>query len=180
MNHSLKGKTVAIMATDGVEQVELTRPREELESAGAKVELISIKSGSIDGFNHLDKVDSFNVDKTVQQATIEEYDALVLPGGVANPDALRLDKDAVAFVAGFVEAGKPVAAICHAPWLLIEADVVKGKTLTSFPSLQTDINNASGHWVDQELCHEGGLITSRKPDDLDVFCSELVRTLVSQ
>jgi protease I len=180
MSHSLEGKTVALMATDSVEQIELTRPREELESAGAKVELISIKSGSIDGFNHLDRADRFSVDKTVQQATIEAYDALVLPGGVANPDALRLDKDAVAFVAGFVEAGKPVAAICHAPWLLIEADVVKGKTLTSFPSLQTDINNAGGHWVDRELCHEGGLITSRKPDDLDAFCSELVRAIASQ
>lgn len=179
MSHSLEGKTVAIMATDGVEQVELTRPREDLESAGAKVELISITSGSIDGFNHLDKADQFSVDKTVQQAKIEEYDALVLPGGVANPDALRLDKDAVAFVAGFVKAGKPVAAICHAPWLLIEADVVRGRTLTSFPSLQTDIKNAGGHWVNQELCHEGGLITSRKPDDLDAFCAELVKAIIA-
>lgn len=180
MSHSLEGKTVAMMATDGVEQIELTRPREELEAAGARVELVSIKSGSIDGFNHLDKADSFNVDKTVQQATVVEYHALVLPGGVANPDSLRLDEDAVAFVGGFVEAGKPVAAICHAPWLLIEADVVRGKTLTSFPSLQTDINNAGGHWVDRELCHEGGLITSRKPDDLDAFCRELVKAVATQ
>lgn len=179
MSKPLEGKTVAMLATDGVEQIELTRPREELESAGAKVELVSIKSGSIDGYNHLEKADSFNVDKTVQQAAVEDYDALVLPGGVANPDAMRLDKNAVAMVARFVEEGKPVAAICHAPWLLIEADVVRGKTLTSFPSLQTDINNAGGHWVDQELCHEGGLITSRKPDDLDAFCSRLVEVLAA-
>ena len=179
MSHSLEGKTVAILATDGVEQIELTRPRDELESAGATVELVSIKSGSIDGYHHLDKADPFSVDKTVQQAAVADYDALVLPGGVANPDALRMDKDAVAFVAAFVDAGKPVAAICHAPWLLIEADVVRGKTLTSFPSLQTDINNAGGHWVDQELCHEGGLITSRRPKDLDAFCSELVRAIAA-
>lgn len=179
MSRPLEEKTVAMLATDGVEQIELTRPKEELESAGAKVELVSIKPGSIDGFNHLDRADRFNVDKTVQQAAVEDYDALVLPGGVANPDALRLDKDAVALVAGFVKKGKPVAAICHAPWLLIEAGVVRGKTLTSFPSLQTDINNAGGHWVDQELCHEGGLITSRKPDDLDAFCSKLVEVISS-
>ncbi|MDX1633791.1 MAG: type 1 glutamine amidotransferase domain-containing protein [Marinobacter sp.] len=179
MSHPLEGKTVAIMATDGVEQVELTRPWKELESAGAKVELVSIKSDSIEGYKHLDKADRFSVDKTVRQASIADYDALVLPGGVANPDALRLDKDAVAFVAGFVAAGKPVAAICHAPWLLVEAGVVRGKTLTSFPSLQTDINNAGGHWVDRELCHEGGLITSRRPDDLDAFCSELVRAIAA-
>jgi len=177
MSKRLAGKTVAILATDGVEQIELTRPREELESAGAKVELVSIKSGSIDGYHRLDKADRFNVDKSVQQALVEDYDALVLPGGVANPDALRLDKDAVAMVARFVEEGKPVAAICHAPWLLIEAGVVKGKTLTSFPSLQTDINNAGGHWVDQELCHEGGLITSRRPGDLDAFCSKLLEAV---
>ncbi|NMT65133.1 type 1 glutamine amidotransferase domain-containing protein [Marinobacter orientalis] len=180
MSNQLEGKTVAILATDGVEQIELTRPREELESAGAKVELISIKSGSIDGYNHLDRADSFDVDKTVRQAAVEDYDGLVLPGGVANPDAMRLDRDAVALVARFVEEGKPVAAICHAPWLLVEADVVRGKTLTSFPSLQTDINNAGGHWVDRELCHEGGLITSRKPDDLDAFCSRLVEALAAE
>jgi len=177
MSYSLDGKTVAILATDGVEQIELTQPRDELESAGAKVELVSIKSDGIDGYHHLNKADRFNVEKTLEQVAVASYDALVLPGGVANPDALRLNKDAVAFVAGFVEAGKPVAAICHAPWLLIEADVVRGKTLTSFPSLRTDINNAGGHWVDRELCHEGGLITSRKSDDLAVFCGELVKAV---
>lgn len=179
MSYSLEGKTVAIMATDGVEQIELTRPWEELESAGATVELVSVKSDSIDGYNHLEKADCFSVNKTVQEATIAEYDALVLPGGVANPDALRLDKDAVAFVSGFVDAGKPVAAICHAPWLLVEADVVRGKTLTSFPSLQTDIKNAGGHWVDRKLVHEGGLITSRKPDDLDAFCNEVAKAIAA-
>lgn len=174
MSEQLKGKTVAILATDGVEQIELTRPWDDLKHAGANVELVSIDSGQIKGYNHLDKADSFKVDKTVQQVGIEDYDALVLPGGVANPDALRLDKDAVALVKGFVEKGLPVAAICHAPWLLVEAGVVKGKALTSFPSLKTDINNAGGRWVDEQVHHEAGLITSRTPDDLDAFCERLI------
>lgn len=177
MSEPLEGKTVAMLATDGVEQIELTRPWEELAAAGARVELVSIKSGSIDGYHHLEKADSFKVDKTVQQAAVEDFDALILPGGVANPDTLRLDKDAVAMVARFVDDGKPVAAICHGPWLLVEADVVKGKTLTSFPSLATDIKNAGGSWVDEVLHHEKGLITSRKPDDLDAFCGKLVEVL---
>lgn len=177
MNKPLEGKTVAMLATDGVEQIELTRPWEELEEAGARVELVSIQSGTITGYNHLEKADRFKVDKTVQDASTDGFDALVLPGGLANPDALRLNKDAVAMVASFVAQDKPVAAICHAPWLLVEADVVRGKTLTSFPSLQTDINNAGGHWVDEVLCHDHGLITSRKPDDLDAFCGKLVEVL---
>lgn len=177
MAEPLDGKTVAMLATDGVEQIELTRPWEELAAAGARVELISIKSGSIDGYNHLEKADSFKVDKTVPEVAVEDFDALVLPGGVANPDALRLDKDAVAMVARFVDDGKPVAAICHGPWLLVEADVVRGKTLTAFPSLETDINNAGGRWVDEIVHYEDGLITSRKPDDLDAFCGKLVEVL---
>lgn len=177
MAEPLDGKTVAMLATDGVEQIELTRPWEDLAAAGARVELISIKSGSIDGYNGLQKADSFKVDNTVPRVAVEEFDALVLPGGVANPDALRRDKDAVAMTARFVDDGKPVAAICHGPWLLVEADVVKGKTLTAFPSLATDINNAGGRWVDEVVHHEAGLITSRKPDDLDAFCGKLVEVL---
>lgn len=179
MSEQLKGKTVAFLATDGVEQIELARPWDDLKHAGASVELISIGSGQIDGYNHLDKADSFEVNKTVQQVTIEDYDALVLPGGVANPDALRLDKDAVAMVKAFVDKGTPVAAICHAPWLLVEAGVVKGNALTSFPSLKTDINNAGGRWVDEEVHHEAGIITSRTPDDLDAFCSTLIEVIAA-
>lgn len=146
MSTSLKGKKIAFLATDGVEQVELTDPREALEKAGADIELLSIREGRIDGYHHLDKGDSFQVDKLVGDAESSDYDALVLPGGVANPDALRQDHAAVAFVRDFVEAGKPVAAICHAAWLLVEANVVRGRNLTSFPSVKTDIVNAGGHW----------------------------------
>jgi len=177
MSTMLAGKKIAMLATDGVEQIELTRPWEDLAKAGAEVQLISIKEGTIDGYNHLDKADSFNVDKTVQQVSADEFDALVLPGGLANPDALRLDRGAVELAAGFVAAGKPIAAICHGPWLLVEANVLRGKTLTSFPSLKTDINNAGGHWVDEAVHNEAGLITSRTPDDLDAFCDELLQTL---
>ena len=177
MSASLKGKKVAFLATDGGEQVELTDPREALEKAGAETELVSIKEGSIDGFHHLDKGDTFKVDKLVGDVDFNDYDALVLPGGVANPDELRQDRAAVAFARSFVEAGKPVAAICHAPWLLVEANVVRGRTLTSFPSVKTDIVNAGGHWVDEKVCHDAPLITSRNPDDLEAFSGKIIEVL---
>jgi protease I len=177
MSASLKGKKVAFLATDGVEQVELTDPREALEKAGAATELVSIKEGSIDGYHHLDKGDTFKVDKLVGDVDFNDYDALVLPGGVANPDELRQDRAAVAFARSFVEAGKPVAAICHAPWLLVEANVVRGRTLTSFPSVKTDIVNAGGHWVDEKVCHDAPLITSRNPDDLEAFSGKIIEVL---
>ena len=174
MADELQGKTIAILAADGVEQVELERPREAVEQAGGRTELISLESGEIQGFDHYDKAGSFKVDRTVAEATAEEYDGLVLPGGVGNPDNLRQDETAVEFVRSFFEQGKPVAAICHAPWTLVEAGVVRGRTLTSFPSLQTDVRNAGGTWVDEEVVVDQGLVTSRKPDDLPAFCAKLV------
>ncbi|MGM0570536.1 type 1 glutamine amidotransferase domain-containing protein [Marinobacter sp.] len=177
MTASLKGKKIAVLATDGVEQVELTDPRKTLEEAGADTELVSIKEGNIDGYHHLDKGDAFKVDRLVGDVDFNDYDALVLPGGVANPDELRQDRSAVAFVRSFVEAGKPVAAICHAPWLLVEANVVRGRTLTSFPSVKTDIVNAGGHWVDEQVCHDAPLITSRNPDDLAAFSDKIIEVL---
>ncbi len=177
MERTLKQKKVAFLATHGVEQVELTQPWQELEKAGVTVELIALEGGSIDGYNHLDKGNSFAVDNTVENVSADDYDALVLPGGVANPDALRMNPDAVGLVKAFVAQNKPVAAICHAAWLLVEADVVKGKSLTSYPSVQTDINNAGGHWVDETVHHEGGLITSRRPADLDAFCGKIIEVL---
>ena len=175
MADELKGKTIALLvANEGVEQVELERPWEAVEEAGAELELIAPESGEVQAFNHLDKADTFDVDRTVADADPSEYDGLVLPGGVANPDILRTEKDAVAFVRAFFEAGKPVAAICHAPWTLVEADVVRDRTLTSWPSLRTDIRNAGGNWVDEEVHVDAGLVTSRKPDDLDAFCDKVV------
>ncbi|OMI41207.1 type 1 glutamine amidotransferase domain-containing protein [Streptomyces sparsogenes] len=163
-----------LVAPEGVEQVELTDPWQAVRDAGGTPRLVSTKSGRIQAFNHLDKADTFAVDQVVADATVDEYDGLVLPGGVANPDFLRMDEKAVAFAKGFFEAGKPVAAICHAPWTLVEADVVRGRTLTSWPSLRTDIRNAGGTWVDEQVkfCDGGPntLITSRKPDDLKAFC----------
>jgi len=179
MSNSLSGKSIAFLATDGVEQIELTRPWQDLKGAGASVHLVSLESGEVKGYNHLTEADSFTVDKSVKAVSASDYDGLVLPGGVANPDALRMDEDAVAFIKSFFTAGKPVAAICHAPWTLIEASVVKGRTLTSWPSLQTDIENAGGHWVDQSVCEDGGLITSRKPDDLDDFCSKMLEVFAA-
>jgi protease I len=170
----LQGKTIAFLATDGVEQIEYTEPRKAVEQAGGTAHLISLESGEIQGFNHLDKGDTFPVDKAVAEASADDYDGLVLPGGVANPDFLRNDQDAVAFVRSFFEAGKPVAAICHGPWTLVEADVVKGRTLTSWPSIRTDIENAGGAWVDEEVHTDRGLVTSRKPDDLPAFNAKLV------
>jgi deglycase len=174
MADELKDKKVAFLATDMVEQVELTGPWEALENAGAELELVSIKPGEIQGFNHYDKADTFKVDKAVEEVSASDYDALVLPGGVGNPDTLRLDENAVEFVRQFFEQGKPVGAICHAPWLLIEAGVVRNRTLTSWPSLATDIRNAGGNRVDQEVVVEDGLVTSRKPDDIPAFNAKLI------
>ena len=174
MAGELQGKTIAFLATDGVEQIEYTEPRKAVEQAGGTAQLISLEPGQIQGFNHLDKGDTFPVDKAVGEAAADDYDGLVLPGGVANPDVLRTDKDAVAFVRSFFEAGKPVASICHGAWTLVEADVVKGRTLTSWPSIRTDIENAGGAWVDEEVHTDRGLVTSRKPDDLPAFNAKLV------
>jgi deglycase len=173
----LQGKRIAFLATDMVEQVELTEPWKAVEEVGGRPELISLEDGEIQGFNHYDKADTFEVDRTVEEASTDEYDGLVLPGGVGNPDTLRTDEKAVAFVREFVESGKPVAVICHGPWTLVEADVVRGRTLTSWPSVQTDIKNAGGHWVDEEVVQDGNLTTSRKPDDLPAFCQTLVEEI---
>ena len=170
----LAGRKVAVLATDGVEQVELVEPMKALRAAGAEVHLVSIDAGEIQGLNHLEKGDRFPVDRTLADATAAEYAGLVLPGGVANPDTLRTNEKAVAFARAFVEADKPVGAICHAPWLLVEAGVLKGRTVTSWPSLQTDIRNAGADWVDQEVAVDQRLITSRRPDDLPAFCDKLV------
>jgi protease I len=177
MADKLSGKKVAFVATHGVEQVELTEPWKSVEQEGGKPELLSLESGEIQGFEHLDRGDTFKVDKPVADADQSDYDGLVLPGGVANPDFLRTDEHAVRFVRSFFEAGKPVAAICHGPWTLVEADVVKGRTLTSWPSLKTDIRNAGGTWVDEEVHVDSGLVTSRKPDDLPAFCDKLVEEI---
>jgi protease I len=173
----LQGKKVAFLATDGVEQIEYIEPRKQLEQAGAQAQLVSLKAGEIQGFNHLDKGDRFPVDVAVADASADDYDALVLPGGVANPDFLRTNRDAVRFVRSFFEAGKPVAAICHGPWTLVEAGVVRGRTLTSWPSLRTDIENAGGSWVDEEVHVDRGLVTSRKPDDLPAFNAKTVEEI---
>src|SRR5215203_2871805 len=170
----LLGKRIAFLATDMVEQVELTEPWKAVEEAGGRPKLLSLEDGEIQGFNHYDKADTFEVDRTVEEASTDEYDGLVLPGGVGNPDTLRTDEKAVAFVREFVESGKPVAVICHGPWTLVEADVVRGRTLTSWPSVQTDIKNAGGHWLDEEVHVDEGLVTSRKPDDLKAFCNKIV------
>jgi protease I len=170
----LKGKRIAILATDGVEQSELTRPRDALRDAGADVDLVSLKRGKIQGMQHTDKGDRFDVDAAVADVDSSDYDGLVLPGGVVNPDALRLDDAAVRFVGDFFKQAKPVAAICHGPWTLVEANVVRGRTLTSWPSLKTDIRNAGGTWVDEEVHVDDGLVTSRKPDDLDAFCAKAI------
>jgi protease I len=178
MADELQGKRIAfVVAPEGAEQVEVTEPWKAVEQAGGTPELISTEKGEIQAFNHLDKGDTFPVDHTVGEAEPDEYDALVLPGGVANPDFLRMDEDAIGFVRDFFEDGKPVAAICHAPWTLVEAGVVRDRTLTSFPSLRTDIKNAGGEWVDEEVHVQAGLVTSRKPDDLPAFCDKLVEEI---
>jgi protease I len=171
----LHGKKIAfLVANEGVEQVELTEPMKAVEEAGAEVELLALEAGEIQAFDHLDKADTFTADNAVADANADDYDGLVLPGGVANPDNLRADEDAVEFVRSFFAAGKPVGAICHAPWTLIEAGVVEGRTLTSFPSLKTDLRNAGAQWVDEEVVTDQGLVTSRKPDDLGAFNSKIV------
>jgi protease I len=170
----LQGKKVAIIAADMVEQVELVEPRKALEAAGATTELVSLEPGEIQGFNHFDKADKHKVDKTIEEAEASDYDALMIPGGVGNPDQLRGDENVVSFVQEFFKAGKPVAAICHAPWVLVEAGVVRGRKLTSWPTLQTDIRNAGGNWVDEEVVVDEGLVTSRKPDDIPAFNKKMV------
>lgn len=177
-NHDLSGKKVAILvANEGIEQVELTEPRQALRDAGADTHLIAPEDGEVQAFDHLTAKDTFPVDVTVASAAAEDYDALVLPGGVANPDALRTDHKAMELVRAFFEAGKPVAAICHAPWVLIEAGVASGRTLTSWPSLKTDLTNAGARWKDEEVVVDSGLVTSRNPDDLPAFCEKLIEEI---
>ena len=177
MGNTLSNKRVAILATDGVEQVELLEPKKALEAEGAKTDVISPKEGKIKGWNHTDWGTEITVDVPLKSADPNNYDALVLPGGAMNPDHLRLDLAAVKFVKSFFESKKPVAAICHALWMLVEADVVRGRKLTSWPSLQTDIRNAGGDWVDQEVVTDQGLVTSRKPDDIPAFNKKMVEEI---
>jgi protease I len=170
----LDGKRVAILVADGFEQVELTEPRKALRLAGATAHIVSPAQGEVMGWNHTDWGDSFPVDVPLDRANPADFDALLLPGGVMNPDRLRADPQAVGFVRAFFDAGKPVAAICHGPWTLIEAGAVRGRTLTSWPSLQTDLRNAGANWVDQEVCTDNGLVTSRKPDDIPAFNRKMI------
>lgn len=175
MANTLEGKRVAfVVAPEGTEQIELTEPWKAVEQAGGRPELLSTQPGSIQAFNHLKAADTFTVDKSVEAASQSDYDALVLPGGVANPDALRTNPAAVRFIGEFFARRRPVAAICHAPWTLIEADVVRGRKLTSWPSLRTDLRNAGAEWIDAEVVVDNGLVTSRKPDDLPAFCAKMV------
>jgi protease I len=170
----LKQKKIAVLATNGFEQSELTSPVAALREQGAQVTVVSPDGGEIQGMKHHDKGEMIKVDLELAKARVEDFDALVLPGGVANPDTLRVDKKAIAFIKGFVASGKPIAAICHGPWTLIEADAVRGKKVTSWPSLRTDLSNAGAHWVDQSVVVDGNLVTSRKPDDLADFNRELI------
>jgi protease I len=170
----LSGKRVAILAADMFEEVELVEPRKALDDAGAETEIVSLEKGEIQAFNHYDKADKFPVDKTIDEVTADDYDALMLPGGVGNPDTLRMHENAVQFVRSFFETGKPVGAICHAPWMLVEADVVRGRPVTSWPSLKTDIRNAGGNWQDKEVIVDDGLVTSRKPDDIPAFSEKII------
>jgi protease I len=170
----LNGKRVAILATDGVEQVELTEPRKALDEAGARTSLVSPKPDKIRAWQHTEWGDELRVDVPLEQARPDDYDALLLPGGVINPDKLRMDERAVRFVKSFFQAGKPVAAICHGPWMLVEADVVRGRTVTSWPSLHTDLRNAGADWVDREVVTDEGLVTSRKPDDIPAFNKKII------
>jgi protease I len=171
----LKGKKVAILAADMFERVELEEPRQALEDAGADVEVVSLEEGEIQGFDHFDPANTVPVDRTVEEASPDDYDALLIPGGVGNPDQLRGDENAVSFVRSFSDAGKPMAVICHGPWMLVESGVVRGKRVTSWPTLETDIRNAGGEWVDDEVVVDGNLVTSRKPDDIPAFNREMVR-----
>jgi protease I len=175
MADSLKDKKIAIIATDGVEQVELEKPRKAVQEAGAEAELLSPKSGEIQAMNHdLEPADTFTVDKSISGASADDYDALILPGGTVSADKLRIEDDVVSFVKDIFRADKPVGVICHGPWTLVEADLVRDRTLTSYPSLKTDIRNAGGQWVDEEVVVDQGLVTSRNPDDLPAFCAKIV------
>ncbi|MBV8159638.1 MAG: type 1 glutamine amidotransferase [Acidimicrobiia bacterium] len=185
MAGELQGQRVAfVVANEGIEQIELTRPWEAVKQAGGTPELIAPEKGKAQAYNHLDRADTFSVDRTTSEVSVDEYDAIVLPGGVANPDQLRTDEAAVNFIRGMFDAGKPAAVICHGPWTVVEADRVKGRTLTSWPSVRSDIRNAGGSWVDREVqvCSDGPnvLVTSRKPDDLDAFCSTFVKVLMEK
>lgn len=174
MNQTLLNKRVAILAADGFEQAELEQPMKALEEAGATVSIVSPNSDRIQGMNHADKGDQFEVDIPLKNAKADEFDALLLPGGLMNPDQLRSTPEAVAFVRSFAQAGKPIAAICHAPWILIEAGLVRGRRLTSWPAIQTDVKNAGGNWVDEDVVVDNGLVTSRKPDDIPAFNSKMI------
>jgi protease I len=174
MANTLQGKKIAILATDGFEQSELTEPRQALQEAGAETQVVSLNQGKIKGWNHKDWGDEVAVDLALKSANPAEFDALLLPGGVMNPDQLRMNSDAVQFVRNFFEAGKPIASICHGPWMLVEADIVRGRTVTSWPSLKTDIRNAGGSWVDKEVVKDQQLVTSRKPDDIPAFNREMI------
>jgi protease I len=175
MADQLNGKKIAFLAADGVEQVELEKPREAVEQAGATVELLSLDDGEIQAMNSdINPADKFPVDKKVADASPDDYEGLVLPGGTVNPDNLRVDEDAISFVQEIAKAGKPIGAICHGPWTLVEADLVRGRTLTSYPSIRTDIRNAGGNVVDEEVVVDKGLVTSRNPDDLPAFCDKIV------
>lgn len=174
MTHALQGKKIAFLATDGVEQIELTKPWEAIKEAGAELTLISLEAGEIQGVHHDEKADRFPVDLTVDDAQANAFDGLVLPGGVFNPDSLRQNEQAVQLVRAFYDQHKPVAAICHGPWMLVEADVVRNRRLTSYPSIKTDIRNAGGQWVNEQVVTDEGLVTSRNPDDLDAFCRKTI------
>ncbi|MFL5942725.1 MAG: type 1 glutamine amidotransferase domain-containing protein [Gaiellaceae bacterium] len=174
MADTMNGKKVAILAADMFERVELEEPRKALEDAGAEVEVVSIESGEIQGFDHFDPANKVKVDRTVEEASPDDYDALMIPGGVGNPDLLRGDENAVAFVRRMHEAGKPMAVICHGPWMLVESGVVRGKRVTSWPTLETDIRNAGGDWVDEEVVVDGNVVTSRKPDDIPAFNEKML------
>jgi protease I len=175
MAEDLNGKRIAfLVAQEGVEEVELTKPWQAVEQAGGKPELIAPEAGDVQAFNHLDKGSTFPVDRTLADARPSDYDGVVLPGGVANPDQLRTERDAIQFLQEFFADGKPVGVICHGPWTLVEADLVRGRTITSWPSLQTDIRNAGGNWVDREVVVDEGLVSSRNPDDLPAFCAKIV------
>lgn len=173
-DQTLSGRKIAVLATDGFEQSELEKPVEALKTAGATVEVVSPKAGQIQGWEHQDKGQTVPVDRELSEANAQDYDGLVLPGGVINPDALRLEPQAIEFIRHFVLTKKPIAAICHGPWTLINAGGVEGKQMTSWPSLETDLKNAGAQWVDQEVVVDHGLVTSRKPDDLPAFCAKMI------
>ncbi len=174
MADELKGKRVAFLFAEGAEQAEVEKPLEAVKDAGADVDIVSLETGEVEMWQHFDKGDTIKADRAVSEVSSSDYDALVLPGGVANPDQLRADPDAVKFVRGFFEEGKPVGVICHGPWILVEADVVQGRKVTSWPSLQTDLRNAGADWVDEEVVVDNGLVSSRKPDDLPAFCAKII------